>query len=131
MSDRLAKRIGEMKELPEPISWAAIAGTAADPMPPEIAAPGDGGAPVWIFAYGSLMWNPEIACTEARSALLPDYAGALSLDDKARLILAATGHRRNCREYFVTALGHLEQLGLIDRPLRRLAERVAALEGER
>ena len=195
-------------------------------MPPEIAALGDDGAPVWIFAYGSLMWNPEIACAEARPALLhgyhrsfclysydyrgsrerpglvlgldrggacwgmalrldrhalaasleriwvremsgggvyrmrrvtvravglqptdlirggaalpahafvvrrdhPDYAGSLSLDDKARLILAASGRRGSCRDYFATTLGHLEQLGLVDRPLRRLAERVAALE---
>jgi cation transport protein ChaC len=240
MSDRLAKRVVAMKEISEPVSWAAIAGAAADPMPPEIAALGDGGAPVWIFAYGSLMWNPEIACAEARPALLrgyhrsfclhsydyrgsrerpglvlgldrggacwgmalrleaktlaasleriwvremsggvyrmrrvmvravglqptdpgskscpraggpgqalirggaalpahafvvrrdhPDYAGALPLDDKARLILAASGRRGSCREYFATTLGHLEQLGLVDRPLLRLAERVAALE---
>jgi cation transport protein ChaC len=184
--------------------------------PPDIALLRDGGGPVWIFAYGSLMWDPDIACAEARPALLygyhrsfclysydyrgtrerpglvlgldrggacwgmalrlddsalpaaldyvwsremsgggvyemrrlavragdtaltahafvmrrdhPDYAGPLPLDDKARLILAAAGRRGTCRDYFAATLCHLEQLGLVDRPLRRLAERIAALE---
>jgi cation transport protein ChaC len=211
-------------------------------MPPDIALLRRGGAPVWIFAYGSLMWNPEIAYAEMRPALLygyhrsfclysfdyrgtrerpglvlgldrggacwgmalrldehplaasldhvwaremsgggvyrmrrvtvravglqptdpgssrrkpgpgqasirggaalpahafvirrdhPDYAGPLALDDKARLILGAAGCRGSCRDYFATTLGHLERLGLVDRPLRRLAARVAALERER
>lgn len=29
--------------------------------------------PVWIFAYGSLMWNPEMAFAEARPARLHGY----------------------------------------------------------
>jgi cation transport protein ChaC len=186
-----------------------------DPMPPWVEALRDSRAPVWIFAYGSLMWNPEIACAEARPALLHgyhrsfclysydyrgsrerpglvlgldrggacwgmalrldgqalaaslariwvremsgggvyrmrrvtvrggtalpahtfvvrrdhrDYAGSLPLDDRAQLILTASGRRGSCRDYFATTLGHLERLGLVDRPLRRLAERVAALE---
>jgi len=244
----------EMPEDPQPLRPATIVGAAADPptqpraiydragtprMPPEVALLRDGGEPVWIFAYGSLMWDPDIACAEARPALLhgyhrsfclysydyrgtrerpglvlgldrggacwglalrlddgalpaaldrvwqremsgggvyemrrltvrtvglqptdpgssrrkpgpgqalirggaalsahafvmrrdhPDYAGPLSLDDKARLILGAAGRRGACREYFATTLGHLERLGLVDRPLRRLAERIAALE---
>ena len=41
-----------------------------DPMPAEIAALRQGSAPVWIFAYGSLMWNPEMPYAERRPALL-------------------------------------------------------------
>lgn len=44
-----------------------------DPMPPEIAALRDGAAPVWIFAYGSLMWNPDFAFAERRPAFLRGY----------------------------------------------------------
>ncbi|HJU16826.1 MAG TPA: gamma-glutamylcyclotransferase [Stellaceae bacterium] len=214
-----------MPEAPEHVPWAAIACKAAGPMPPDIAALRDGGEPVWIFAYGSLMWNPEIACAEARPALLrgyhrsfclysydyrgsrerpglvlgldrggacwgmalrldgkslaasldriwtremsgggvyemrrlavqavglqptdlirggaalsahafvvrrdhPDYAGFLPLDERARMILAASGHRGTCRDYFATTLCHLDRLGLVDRPLRRLAQRIEAL----
>ena len=31
----------------------------ADPMPQEIAALRRTAEPVWIFAYGSLMWDPD------------------------------------------------------------------------
>jgi cation transport protein ChaC len=41
-----------------------------DPMPPEIAALRTGAEPFWIFAYGSLMWNPDFAFAEARPAFL-------------------------------------------------------------
>jgi glutathione-specific gamma-glutamylcyclotransferase len=42
-------------------------------MPAEIAALRESTAPVWLFAYGSLMWNPEIAFAEARPALVHGY----------------------------------------------------------
>jgi len=42
-------------------------------MPPEIAALRDGAAPVWLFAYGSLMWNPGFAAAERRPARLHGY----------------------------------------------------------
>jgi len=45
----------------------------ADPMPAEIAALREGGQPVWIFAYGSLMWQPEFPYAEAQPALLYGY----------------------------------------------------------
>ena len=180
-------------------------------MPAEIAALRDGGDPVWIFAYGSLLWDAELdaAATElaqlygyhrsfcllscdyrgtaanpgltlgldrggsCRGAALrlptdaldriwhremsgrvvytarllrvrtandtlqalaftalrtcPDYAGALPLDEAARMIHGAAGRRGTCRDYFENTLRHLEQLGFADRPLRRLAERVEAL----
>lgn len=38
-----------------------------DPMPDWVRALGD---PVWVFAYGSLMWNPEMAFAETRPAVL-------------------------------------------------------------
>jgi cation transport protein ChaC len=180
-------------------------------MPAEIAALRDGGDPVWVFAYGSLLWDPELRGAATEPALLhgyrrsfclfsydyrgsaanpgltlgldrggscrgaavrlptdaldrvwhremsgrpvyaarllrvqtatgarrtlaftalrscPDYAGTLSLDEAARMILNATGRRGTCRDYFENTLQHLEQLGFADRPLRRLAERVQAL----
>jgi cation transport protein ChaC len=57
----------------------------------------------------------------------PDYAGRLSLNEAARMILRAAGRRGTCRAYFENTLRHLEQLGFADRPLRRLAERVQVL----
>ncbi|HEX2151311.1 MAG TPA: gamma-glutamylcyclotransferase [Stellaceae bacterium] len=44
-----------------------------DPMPPAIAALRGGGEPVWIFAYGSLMWNPDFDFAESRPAFLYGY----------------------------------------------------------
>jgi glutathione-specific gamma-glutamylcyclotransferase len=180
-------------------------------MPAEIAALCDAGEPVWVFAYGSLLWESEVPDVRAEEALLrgyhrsfclysydyrgtpenpglilgldrggscrgaalrlsadaldsvwqremsgrpvyaaralrvqtakgarqalaftalrdcPDYTGGLPLDDAARMILGAVGRRGTCREYFENTLRHLERLGLADRPLRRLAERVRAL----
>ena len=180
-------------------------------MPAEMAALREGVQPVWIFAYGSLIWDPEFSWAETEPALLhgyhrsfclysydyrgtaanpgltlgldrggscrgaalrltpdaldriwhremsgrvvyaarllrvqtatgarrslaftalrncPDYAGTLPLDEAARRILAGAGRRGTCRDYFENTFRHLEQLGLADRPLRRLAERVRAL----
>jgi glutathione-specific gamma-glutamylcyclotransferase len=45
----------------------------ADPMPPDIAALRNGAEPVWIFAYGSLMWDPDFPRGEADTALLRGY----------------------------------------------------------
>jgi glutathione-specific gamma-glutamylcyclotransferase len=44
-----------------------------DPMPPEIAALRDGSETVWIFAYGSLMWDREFPRIAAEPALLYGY----------------------------------------------------------
>jgi len=44
-----------------------------DPMPAAIRALRDSAAPVWVFAYGSLMWNPEMAFAETRPALLHGF----------------------------------------------------------
>ena len=180
-------------------------------MPAEIVALRDRGEPVWMFAYGSLLWDPESCNAAASPALLrgyhrsfclysydyrgtparpgltlgldrggscrgmalrlstealdrvwlremtgrrvyemrwlpvqtrssvlravafvvlrncPDYAGRLPLDEAARIILEAAGRRGTCREYLVNTLCHLEQLGLADCSLRRVAARIQAL----
>ena len=44
-----------------------------DPMPDWVAALRDSAMPVWLFAYGSLMWNPEMPFAERRPALLRGY----------------------------------------------------------
>jgi glutathione-specific gamma-glutamylcyclotransferase len=44
-----------------------------DPMPPEIAALRDGSEPVWIFAYGSLMWDRAFPRVAPKPALLHGY----------------------------------------------------------
>jgi cation transport protein ChaC len=44
-----------------------------DPMPGWVAALRDCAEPFWLFAYGSLMWNPELPFTERRPALLRGY----------------------------------------------------------
>ena len=44
-----------------------------DPMPDWVTALRDSAAPVWLFAYGSLMWNPEMPFAERRPALLRGY----------------------------------------------------------
>ena len=188
---------------------------AADPMPAEIAALRDSAQPVWIFAYGSLMWDAEFACAQSEPALLrgwhrsfclysydyrgtrvqpgltlgldrggacrgivfrlrpetlaealdllwlremtaprvydmrllpvrtpstirlafaftvrrdhPDYSGRLPLDEAARIISTAAGRRGTCRDYLLGTLRHLDELGLVDKPLRRLGATVEAL----
>jgi cation transport protein ChaC len=44
-----------------------------DPMPEAIAALRAGTKPFWVFAYGSLMWNPDFAYAETRAAFLRGY----------------------------------------------------------
>lgn len=50
-----------------------------DAMPAPIAALRDCAAPAWVFAYGSLMWNPEIPVAEAQPALVYGYHRAFCL----------------------------------------------------
>jgi cation transport protein ChaC len=42
-------------------------------MPAEVAALRDGGEPVWVFAYGSLLWEAELRDAVAEPALLRGY----------------------------------------------------------
>jgi glutathione-specific gamma-glutamylcyclotransferase len=183
-----------------------------DPMPEAIAALRAGTEPVWVFAYGSLMWNPEIEFAEARPGFLhgyhrsfclysrdyrgtperpglvlgldrggscrgivyrlppdrvgetldriwaremtgevyrmrrvvvrtahgvvaayacvvrrasPDYAGRLSLDEAAEVLASAAGGRGSGRDYLANTVRHLEELGIRDGSLHRIAARVA------
>jgi glutathione-specific gamma-glutamylcyclotransferase len=190
-----------------------------DPMPPEIAALRDGSAAIWIFAYGSLMWDREFPRIAAEPALVhgyhrrfclysydyrgtrtrpgltlgldrggacrgivfrlppervaeaidtlwsremtaprvydmrrlpvrtagggipafaftvrrdhPDYAGRLTLERTAQIIAVAAGRRGTNRDYLTGTLRHLADLGLADRQLVRLFERVQALASAR
>jgi glutathione-specific gamma-glutamylcyclotransferase len=54
-------------------SGAYVSIYPVDPMPAWVAALREAQEPVWLFAYGSLMWNPEFAFAEARPALLYGY----------------------------------------------------------
>jgi cation transport protein ChaC len=209
-----------LDEIRDPRSYRALMeerpqDDVAAAMPQQIAALRDSTQPVWIFAYGSLIWDPGFSYAQAEPALLrgyhrsfclysydyrgtpaqpglilgldrggscrgmalllppdtlrqaidriwwremsgrrvydarllpvqtrssslkalgftvlrdcPDYAGGLPLDNAARLILSAVGRRGRCRDYFESTVRHLERLDLLDRPLRRLAERVEML----
>jgi cation transport protein ChaC len=185
-----------------------------DPMPASIAALRDGREPVWVFAYGSLMWNPDFDFAESRPSFLygyhrsfclysrdyrgtperpglvlgldrggschgiayrlppelvaasldriwaremtgrvyemrrvllrtatgtvtghacvvrresPDYAGRLSVEEAARLLAVAVGGRGTGREYLANTVRHLDELGIHDRLLHRIAARVAQL----
>jgi cation transport protein ChaC len=44
-----------------------------DPMPPWVIDLRAGAAPVWVFAYGSLMWNPEMRFAERLPARIHGY----------------------------------------------------------
>jgi cation transport protein ChaC len=57
----------------------------------------------------------------------PSYAGRLSIDETARLILQGIGGRGPCREYLENTVRQLEQLGHLDGPLHRLELRVKEL----
>lgn len=56
-----------------------------------------------------------------------NYAGRLSIDETARLILQGIGAKGHCREYLENTVRQLESLGLVDGPLHRLELRVKEL----
>jgi cation transport protein ChaC len=56
-----------------------------------------------------------------------NYAGRLSVDETARLILQGIGAKGHCREYLANTVRQLESLGLVDGPLHRLELRVKEL----
>src|ERR1019366_3749592 len=55
------------------LSGAYVSIYPVDPMPAGIAALRAASEPVWVFAYGSLMWNPDFAFAEARPGFLYGY----------------------------------------------------------
>jgi cation transport protein ChaC len=60
----------------------------------------------------------------------PHYAGHLSIDETARLILQGIGGRGRCREYLENTVRQLELLGLVDGPLHRLEMRVKEIAAQ-
>jgi cation transport protein ChaC len=56
-----------------------------------------------------------------------NYAGRLSIDETARLILQGIGGRGPCREYLENTVRQLEVLGHLDGPLHRLELKVKEL----
>jgi cation transport protein ChaC len=56
-----------------------------------------------------------------------NYAGRLSVEETARLILQGIGGRGPCREYLENTVRQLESLGLVDGPLHRLEMKVKEL----
>jgi cation transport protein ChaC len=54
----------------------------------------------------------------------PNYAGRLSLEETARLILQGVGRRGPCRQYLENTVRQLEALGVVDGPLHRLEAKV-------
>src|SRR2546423_1341337 len=66
-------RIGAGSGVPSPELPVDFADDLAPPMPAEIAALRDAAQPVVMFAYGSLIWDPESCTAEAEPALLRGY----------------------------------------------------------
>lgn len=60
----------------------------------------------------------------------PQYAGELSIEETARLILQGIGHRGHCRQYLENTVRHLERLGVFDGPLHKLEQRIKELAAE-
>jgi cation transport protein ChaC len=56
-----------------------------------------------------------------------NYAGRLSLEETARLILQGIGARGPCRQYLENTVCELKKLGLVDGPLHRLEQKVKEL----
>jgi glutathione-specific gamma-glutamylcyclotransferase len=56
-----------------------------------------------------------------------NYAGRLSLDETARLIIQGIGARGPCRQYLENTVAELRKLGQIDGPIHRLEMKVREL----
>jgi glutathione-specific gamma-glutamylcyclotransferase len=65
------------------------------------------------------------ACVVRRQS--PDYARRLSVEETARLLAVAVGGRGTGRDYLASTARHLDELGIRDRLLHRIAKRVAEL----
>jgi cation transport protein ChaC len=60
----------------------------------------------------------------------PSYAGCLSMEETARLILQGIGGRGSCRQYLENTVCELRRLGLVDGPLHRLEQIVRELAAQ-
>jgi glutathione-specific gamma-glutamylcyclotransferase len=84
--------------------------------------------PRWVRARTALGPLDAIAFTINRAH--DRYAGRLGDEEVARVIAHATGNLGPCRDYLLNTVSHLEALGIRDRALERLRDRVLALAGE-
>jgi len=54
----------------------------------------------------------------------PQYAGKLDARSVLELVRSGIGQSGHCRDYLVSTVSHLEELGILDRPLEALARRL-------
>jgi cation transport protein ChaC len=54
----------------------------------------------------------------------PQYAGKLDTQSVLELVRAGIGQSGHCRDYLVSTVSHLEELGILDRPLEALVRRL-------
>ncbi len=52
----------------------------------------------------------------------PQYAGRLDQADLLELVRHGIGRSGHCRDYLLSTVEHLEEMGIVDGPLHRLAE---------
>lgn len=99
-----------------------------------------GGEDLWVFGYGSLMWNPGIHFQEVRRASLDGFARrfalattigrcttdcpGLSLEDTAAIIASACGSVGSNRAYLDQLNEQLDLLGIEDDHVRALSAAV-------
>lgn len=54
----------------------------------------------------------------------PQYAGRLDEDRLVELVRQGVGRSGACRDYLLSTVGHLEEMGILDGPLHALADRL-------
>jgi cation transport protein ChaC len=54
----------------------------------------------------------------------PQYAGRLESPSVLELVRTGVGQSGRCRDYLLSTVSHLEELGILDRPLDALARRL-------
>lgn len=81
--------------------------------------------PIWVRARTAGAVRPAIAF--AIDETLPSYAGRLSEEETARRIAAASGALGHNADYLEDTVVHLQALGVRDRSLEAVRDRVRAL----
>jgi glutathione-specific gamma-glutamylcyclotransferase len=79
--------------------------------------------PRWVMAEVEGRQRPALAFTMNRAA--PTYVAGLSIEETASALAKACGHWGTGAEYLLNTVQHLEALGIHDRFLWRLQQRVA------
>ena len=81
--------------------------------------------PLWVEIESDRGRKKAIAFAIDRKG--PNYIGHHSIDETAAVLAGACGHWGSGAEYLMNTVQHLEALGIHDRYLWRLQERVAAI----